>query len=544
MKKIVLLVLLLCLMPVSLMAYGENNHYGYEEPEELSLPANEEEKYYEYVDTEEEEHYECEYEPGPILSYEIVIHGFDWGPAVTNIILTMAEPLENVMFEDFSAFFTREPRFRMVGIEEFTPFVEEVPITGWEVSLDNRIVSLYVLVHPNLGINPFTYVSPTGNNWSSPFCLTVVLQGEELTPRRVAKTMPLTELFEIDGVFTYEGITLQYASFTPPQAERSERPLIIWLHGGTEGSRGNTVSPESIILGNRVTRLVAPQIQQIMGGAFVLLPQSPTMWMSGTRLVGERRYASNYEDALLQLIDYFIENNPGIDRSRIYVGGCSNGGYMTMRLLFERPDFFAAAFPVCLLYNESWVSDEKIESIRHIPIWFIHDINDPTAPHAQTRYLYDRLNSAGAENVHLYTTDGIFSEEFTGEDGEPLQFNYHWAWVPVLNNAVSTYVDGRNLTLFHWMAIQSTRGGAAHANEPLDMVQLRPILVRFGVEVSWDTYIRAASIQVEGETFVLPLGVPLPGGGFPEIRNDHMYVPARFLAELFGVGLDDITENS
>ena len=515
-KKLILLALLVCLVPVNLLANGED--------------------YTIYEDSE----YEAE--AGPIISYEIVIQGFDWGPGVTNIILSMAEPLETVRIEDFRAYFTREPRFRMVGIEEFTPFIHEVPFTGLELSINGLIVSLYVLVHPDLGINPFTYVSPTGNNWSEPFQLTVVWQDEAHKPKRASKTMPLTELFDIEGVFSYQDVTLQYAYFSPSLAQRIERPLIIWLHGGTEGSRGNTVSPEAVILGNRVTRLVAPEIQQIMGGAFVLLPQSPSMWMSGTRLTGERKYASNYEEALLALIDSFIENNPGIDTNRIYVGGCSNGGYMTMRLLFERPDFFAAAFPVCLLYNKSWVTDEKIESIRHVPIWFIHDINDPTAPHAQTQNLYDLLVAAGSKNVHLYTIDGIFCDEFTCDEGIPLQFNYHWAWIPVLNNTVYTEINGRNMSLFMWMAEQSTRASNTGANEQLLMVMLRPVLERFGLEVFWDSLQRAASIHVAGETVLLPLGVPLPGGGVPEIRNDHMYVPARFLAELFGVDVGEITE--
>ena len=47
------------------------------------------------------------------------------------------------------------------------------------------------------------------------------------------------------------------------------------------------------------------------------------------------------------MIDEFIDLHPDIDRDRVYIGGCSNGGFMTMRMLLSYPDFFAAAYPVC-----------------------------------------------------------------------------------------------------------------------------------------------------------------------------------------------------
>lgn len=56
---------------------------------------------------------------------------------------------------------------------------------------------------------------------------------------------------------------------------------------------------------------------------------------------------SIYTDTLIELIQKYVEEHPGIDQNRIYIGGCSNGGYMTMNLLFEKPDYFAAAYPVC-----------------------------------------------------------------------------------------------------------------------------------------------------------------------------------------------------
>ena len=42
------------------------------------------------------------------------------------------------------------------------------------------------------------------------------------------------------------------------------------------------------------------------------------------------RYFDSKKDALDALIDAYIEARPWIDRDRVYIGGCSNGGFMTM----------------------------------------------------------------------------------------------------------------------------------------------------------------------------------------------------------------------
>jgi len=397
-------------------------------------------------------------EGNEITGYRMVVEGFDWGPGVTSITLEFSNALESVDVEDFEVSLYRQAGFFMPGFPE-EAVIEDAMIVDAELSQDGYSVTLQMVVHPENGINPFTFsMDPgvsMGNAWSDPFETIIIWQGETFTPPRIEMALPLTDLFDLSGTFAYEGITLQYASFAPSQA--GDRPLIIWLHGGGEGSLENTVDPDIIILGNRVTQLVGPEIQGIMGGAHVFLPQSPTMWLNGTdgRGEGATGYVSNYESALLALIDQFIADTPNIDTNRIYIGGCSNGGYMALRMLFERPHLYAAAWPVCILYDPDWVSDEKVQSIVHIPIWFVHDINDPTTPHEHAQNLYDLLIAAGAENVHLYTTDGLYSDVHLDEDGNPHRFNDHWSWIPALNNTVSGVIDGQQMSLFEWMAAQS-----------------------------------------------------------------------------------------
>ncbi|MCL1992509.1 MAG: prolyl oligopeptidase family serine peptidase [Spirochaetes bacterium] len=399
-----------------------------------------------------------------IVSYQMVVEGFDWGPGVTRLILALAAPVSPATINNtgFAVSVNREPGFRPVFDDPFETVTQTVELTGVflsnaagnPVSGNSAFVTLTLEVHPGRGLNPFTFaLAPMGNNWASPFEVTILTTDGDFTPARSGVITPIADLFEMDGVFLHEGIALQYAAFVPPQAAASDRPLIVWLHGGGEGSRNLTAAPDVALLGNRVTQLAAPHIQGIMGGAHVFVPQSPTMWFAGA---AENAGVSNYEAALFALLDHYIATTPGIDRDRIYVGGCSNGGFMTMRLLFERPEMFAAAWPIALGYREEWLTPAKIASITHVPIWMVHDLNDPVAstPHADSERLYNLLNAAGAPDVYLTSTDGLFSGEFFDDYGSPWAFDLHWSWVPTLNNEIARTAGG-GPTIFEWMAAQS-----------------------------------------------------------------------------------------
>ena len=45
-----------------------------------------------------------------------------------------------------------------------------------------------------------------------------------------------------------------------------------------------------------------------------------------------------------------------IDTNRIYLGGDSNGGFMTMKMLIRNPGRYAAAFPVCEALDDSAIT--------------------------------------------------------------------------------------------------------------------------------------------------------------------------------------------
>ena len=309
------------------------------------------------------------------------------------------------------------------------------------------------------------------------------------------RIIPSLENWKTDGTFTKDGITLKYGYFGTEAMKNDgqKNPLIIWLHGAGEGG----VDPTINILGNQVTNLSKDMIQKYfttdtVKGAYVLAPQTPTAWMDkdGSGTYGTEEASQYYVAALKGLIDSYIAENGDIDMNRIYIGGCSNGGFMTVNMILNFPDFFAAAFPICEAYNGTWLTEEAIESIKDMPIWFTHSANDNTVNIADVQYnwmtgqttvgdlkdaytnnLYIELINAGATNVH-YTLFETVNVEGVNYDG-------HWSWIFTLrdeckyvqptegaeggdlalsdldpSSTETVTVDGEEVTLWGWLAAQ------------------------------------------------------------------------------------------
>ena len=116
--------------------------------------------------------------------------------------------------------------------------------------------------------------------------------------------------------------------------------LVIWLHGAGEGG----VDPTIDLLANEVTALAGEEFQELFKGAYVLAPQSPTMWMDdGTGAYQNGDKGSCYAESLFELIETYVKSNEDIDTNRIIIGGCSNGGYMTMEMILKTSRLFCGS---------------------------------------------------------------------------------------------------------------------------------------------------------------------------------------------------------
>ncbi|WP_077611936.1 prolyl oligopeptidase family serine peptidase [Clostridium sp. Marseille-P2415] len=280
----------------------------------------------------------------------------------------------------------------------------------------------------------------------------------------------LDEFTALQG--TYDNITMHYASYVPAK-DGAKHPLIIWLHGMGEGGTDGLLG----IAGNKGVNFASKEIQSYFNGAYVLGPQCPTFWMDGKTSNASGNAASkyknvsafadgtsNYEKALMALIKDYVAKNPDIDTNRIYIGGDSNGGYMTMLMARDYTGYFAAAFPTCEALKDTLITDSDIQKLKELPMWFVAAKTDTTVPVLDyTVPTYNRLMKAGAKNVHLSLFDNVIDTTglYKKADGTPYEYNGHWSWIYVFNNKPAETINGKNVTIMEWLSEQSLNKEAA-----------------------------------------------------------------------------------
>ena len=421
--------------------------------------------------------------------YTTVTEGFDWGPAITKVILDTGVTLDSTTLSSDSFTATSVKEFTTSGSVEPTVLTGEREVTAVYVSdkmgnksTEGAYLTIEMKVEPNLAASsPFYNEAATGlSKYADTSYIIKLTEGSLLiTTAGKSYNMKATdksgyqgnrsliaEDFDTTGSYTKGDITLHYASFTPKTAatEEGSNPLIIWLHGAGEGGTDPTI----VLLGNKVVNLATEEIQSFFDdtGAYILVPQAPTMWMDG----GDGTYTSDgtscYTESLMGLIEEYVSKHPEIDKNRLYLGGCSNGGYMTINMIIHYPDYFAAAYPVCEAYSNSWLSKEQVKSIVNMPIWLTQAKSDPvvkvysggTRLKDYSNAVYDRLTSAGATNIHYSLFDtvvdlsGTYFKEGTKE---PYEYIGHFSWIYTLNNQCKEEMYGMDITLFEWLSRQS-----------------------------------------------------------------------------------------
>ncbi len=163
-----------------------------------------------------------------------------------------------------------------------------------------------------------------------------------------------------------DGNVIDYRYFSPVGKDDVKKyPLVIWLHGMGDGSEdGKQVSKSEIAYwtSDEFQSRFAPA-----GGAFVLAARS---------LEEKGKFWDNdlIEPLKAAIDDFIAKNKKNIDLSRIYIGGYSMGGKMTLKMAVAYPEMFAAAFPIC----PAWApSAEHIERLADMPVWLTSGTKDP-----------------------------------------------------------------------------------------------------------------------------------------------------------------------
>ena len=160
--------------------------------------------------------------------------------------------------------------------------------------------------------------------------------------------------------------SIDYRYFSPvDEGDTTKYPLVVWLHGmGDGGEDGKQVSKSEIAYwaSDEFQARFAPA-----GGAFILAARS--------REENGKFWDNDLVEPLRAAIEDFItENKDNIDTTRIYIGGYSMGGKMTLKMAVAYPEMFAAAFPICPAWS---VPGDYVNCVADLPIWLTSSRRDP-----------------------------------------------------------------------------------------------------------------------------------------------------------------------
>jgi predicted peptidase len=396
-------------------------------------------------------------------TYTTVTEVFDWGPAVTKVIVNLGRMLSkgSVGTDTFKVYVVRiDPRPDVKIIQDAQG---ERVVTKAYVSNQNgspvdsgNFITLELKYGPDVGLgypiyyDPYTYRS---NSWIQ--CDYTVTQQKDIASgskiisglvinTRAGDTKKLVDDFRI-GSFTYNYDAggqeiLTYAGYAPAK-DGKKHPLIVWLHGTGEVGKDPTMP----ILANKSCYFASPETQSCFGGAYVLSPQCSTIWME------------EKEGALMALIKSYVSKNTDIDTNRIYIGGNSNGGYMAVLMARDYADYFAAAVPACEAMPDNALSKSDIQKLKEIPIWFTAAMTDTVVPPSKyTVPTYDRLIKAGAKDIHFSYFDRVVDTTglYKKADGTPFEYDGHFSFIYVFNNQCTDTINGKKITIMQWLAAQ------------------------------------------------------------------------------------------
>ncbi|MEV5206436.1 PHB depolymerase family esterase [Micromonospora sp. NPDC053740] len=241
---------------------------------------------------------------------------------------------------------------------------------------------------------------------------------------------------EVDA-FSYHvsGSGMKYRLYSPDHSPRhGRRPLIVWLHGGGEGASlpDDYYDNETTLRANRgALGFATPQAQRIFSGAYVVAPQSTSYWMEDGP-----RFAPLIREIIRDLV-----RRERVDPDRIYVVGCSNGGYMSLEMTSTYPDLFAASVPICGVVEPlsgegpPLITDAELAQIR-TPTWLVTSRDDDTVPpETNTIHAHDLIPGSLISLYDHVVWDGY-------------QFPGHWSWIYVARNDPS--LNGTHI--WQWMA--------------------------------------------------------------------------------------------
>lgn len=226
-----------------------------------------------------------------------------------------------------------------------------------------------------------------------------------------------------EQIFISEGYSNEvvdgYWLYLPRNFDSDKKwPVILFLQGGNAVSPNPRTSKEDGPAKYAIRNMKKEGQYKLVSDTFLII--NPHMKVGPM----EKRQWYQYPRTLKRILDEVVVKYAG-DPSRIYLTGLSLGGHGSWGLSKKYPQTFAALVPIAGRIT----CKSDCEKLSDIPIWIIHNTNDPTVDFEYSlktiKYFEESLNRnfLKIKNMELKSTqmnsEFIFSE---------LDNNEHDAW--------------------------------------------------------------------------------------------------------------------
>lgn len=181
---------------------------------------------------------------------------------------------------------------------------------------------------------------------------------QETAPRALAR-----DWFDIDGR------TRTYSLYVPPMPPPSPAVLLVLHASGGDGDRVRVL-----------TAGLAEEEADRLGFVVVYPDGVDGGWNGCRRSAPYRANTENVDDVrFLRSIVNRLDDSYGVDASRVWALGFSNGGHLAMRLALEAPDDFAAVAAIAA----SLPTEEELDCVasgRPASVMIVNGTADPISP--------------------------------------------------------------------------------------------------------------------------------------------------------------------
>lgn len=193
------------------------------------------------------------------------------------------------------------------------------------------------------------------------------------------------------------GNEMPYRFFDPSQTQtkKAKYPVILYLHGEDEAGTDN----EKQITTTECATIWAEPDHLAENPVYILAPQLP----EGKNWISEQVYSNTKS-----LLDEFINNNPLIDKNRIYIVGFSSGATGVWNMILKNPDLFAAALPISGNADDYLGDYDAWAALKNMPIYIVHSYDDRVSLISGSYNAASALQAAGNKYVSVGSPNPSF----------------------------------------------------------------------------------------------------------------------------------------